>query len=81
MDISGGGLGLPSGGVAELKGLAVQLGKDLDIKHMKANVEDEARSKSCWKLTITFKETGGKLWFLKSWLLSRVDINNRRRRS
>ncbi|KAL8934869.1 MAG: hypothetical protein Q9216_005691 [Gyalolechia sp. 2 TL-2023] len=58
LDISGGGLGLPSGGVAELKGLAVQLGKDLDIKHMKANVEGEAKLKSCWKLTITFKEKG-----------------------
>ncbi|KAL8783513.1 MAG: hypothetical protein Q9213_004559 [Squamulea squamosa] len=53
LELSGGGLGLPTGGVAELKGLAVQQGKDLDTKHMKANTE-EANSKPCWKLTITF---------------------------
>lgn len=58
LDISGGGLGLPSGGVAELKGLTVQLGKDLDIKHMKANMQEDEKSKSSWKLTITFKEPG-----------------------
>ncbi|KAL8935897.1 MAG: hypothetical protein Q9211_004456 [Gyalolechia sp. 1 TL-2023] len=70
VDISGGGLGLPSGGVAELKGLAIQLGKDLDIKHMKANVE-EAKSKCCWKLTIMFKETGDSNEFMvKSGLLT-----------
>ncbi|KAL8716587.1 MAG: hypothetical protein Q9225_006097 [Loekoesia sp. 1 TL-2023] len=58
LETSGGGLGLPTGGVAELKGLAVQQGKDLDTKHMKANTGEEANSKSCWKLTIIFKETG-----------------------
>ncbi|KAL8830148.1 MAG: hypothetical protein Q9170_005869 [Blastenia crenularia] len=58
LEVSGGGLGLPSGGVAELKGLSIQQGKDLDIKHMQANVEDGANSKSCWKVTITFKEMG-----------------------
>lgn len=63
MDKSGGGLGLPSGGVAELEGLTVQLGKDLDIKHMKANAGEEEKSKSSWKLVITFKETGRKSGF------------------
>ncbi|KAL8880835.1 MAG: hypothetical protein Q9198_001832, partial [Flavoplaca austrocitrina] len=37
LESSGGGLGLPSGGVAELKNLVIQQGKDLDTKHMKAN--------------------------------------------
>ncbi|KAL8976484.1 MAG: hypothetical protein Q9205_007510 [Flavoplaca limonia] len=54
VESSGGGLGLPSGGVAELKNLVIQQGKDLDTKHMKANCE-ETNSKHCWKFTITFK--------------------------
>ncbi|KAL9009421.1 MAG: hypothetical protein Q9173_005551 [Seirophora scorigena] len=57
LEMSGGGVGLPAGGVAELKNLAVQQGADLDTKYMKANVEDNGKSKPCWKLTITFKET------------------------
>ncbi|KAL8659408.1 MAG: hypothetical protein Q9226_000435 [Calogaya cf. arnoldii] len=54
LEVSGGGLGLPTGGVAELKSLAIQQGKDLDTKHMKANT-DEVNSKSRWKFTVTFK--------------------------
>ncbi|KAI4113435.1 MAG: hypothetical protein LQ345_005585 [Seirophora villosa] len=57
LEITGGGVGLPTGGVAELKNLAVQQGADLDTKYMKANVEDNGKSKPCWKLTVTFKET------------------------
>ncbi|KAL8775660.1 MAG: hypothetical protein Q9209_000156 [Squamulea sp. 1 TL-2023] len=53
LEVTGGGLGLPTGGVAELKSLAIQQGKDLDRKHMKANTE-EANPKPCWKLTIMF---------------------------
>ncbi|KAL8712594.1 MAG: hypothetical protein Q9220_003125 [cf. Caloplaca sp. 1 TL-2023] len=56
---SGGGLGMPTGGVAELKGLAIQQGKDLDTKHMKANPKEESNSKPCWKFTVMFKEAGG----------------------
>ncbi|KAL8948378.1 MAG: hypothetical protein Q9222_005434 [Ikaeria aurantiellina] len=59
VEVSGGGLGLPTGGVAELKGLAIQQGKDLDTKHMKANVKEESKSKPCWKFTVVFKEAGG----------------------
>ncbi|KAL9039237.1 MAG: hypothetical protein Q9180_002650 [Flavoplaca navasiana] len=58
LESSGGGLGLPSGGVAELKNLVIQQGKDLDTKHMKANCE-ETNSKHCWKFTITFKIASG----------------------
>ena len=58
VESSGGGLGLPSGGVAELKNLVIQQGKDLDTKHMKANSE-ETNSKHCWKCTITFKIASG----------------------
>lgn len=61
VEMTGGGIGLPSGGVAELKGLVVQQGEDLDTKHMIANVKDEkANIKACWKFTITFKESSGK---------------------
>lgn len=60
VEMTGGGIGLPTGGVAELKGLVVQQGKDLDTKHMMANVGDEkANAKACWKFTITFKESHG----------------------
>lgn len=59
--MSGGGVGLPSGGVAELKNLGIQQGADLDSKYMKANKDEEgSKSKACWKLTITFKEINGK---------------------
>ncbi|KAL8997793.1 MAG: hypothetical protein Q9169_003042 [Polycauliona sp. 2 TL-2023] len=58
LETSGGGLGLPTGGVAELKRLAVQQGKDLDTKHMKANSEED-HSRPCWKFTINFKIPGG----------------------
>ncbi|KAI4245369.1 MAG: hypothetical protein LQ352_006574 [Teloschistes flavicans] len=58
VEASGGGAGLPSGGVAELKGLAIQQGKDLDTKHMQANSPDGVISKPCWKFTVTFKEFG-----------------------
>ncbi|CAL8581885.1 hypothetical protein XPA_007565 [Xanthoria parietina] len=54
LESSGGGLGLPTGGVVELKSLTIQQGKDLDTKYMKANSE-EVNPKSCWKFTITFK--------------------------
>ncbi|KAL9594835.1 MAG: hypothetical protein Q9219_006799 [cf. Caloplaca sp. 3 TL-2023] len=70
LEITGGGLGLPSGGVAELKGLAVHQGLSLDVKSMRANTEkkankeqaskEQANPRSCWKMTITFKETSGK---------------------
>lgn len=60
VDISSCGLGLPAGGVAELKNLTVQRGADLDTKYMKVNVEEEGNPKPCWKITITFKETSGK---------------------
>ncbi|KAL8815669.1 MAG: hypothetical protein Q9223_005217 [Gallowayella weberi] len=56
---SGGGLGLPTGGVVELKGLAFQQGKDLDTKHMEANSGEEATAKPCWKFSVTFKEGAG----------------------
>lgn len=60
--MTGGGIGLPTGGVIELKGLAIQQGKDLDTKHMVANVGDgKANGKACWKFTIEFKETMGKI--------------------
>ena len=56
---SRGGLGLPTGGVAELKNLMVQQGRDLDTKHMKANGAEETNSKHRWKFTITFKIASG----------------------
>ncbi|KAL8988419.1 MAG: hypothetical protein Q9177_002509 [Variospora cf. flavescens] len=57
LEMSGGGVGLPSGGVAELKNLAIHQGADIDTKHMKANKDEEgSKSRPCWKLTITFKE-------------------------
>ncbi|KAL8805454.1 MAG: hypothetical protein Q9200_005419 [Gallowayella weberi] len=56
LEASGGGLGLPTGGVVELKGLAFQQGKDLDTKHMEANSGEEATAKPCWKFSVTFKE-------------------------
>ncbi|KAL9633738.1 MAG: hypothetical protein Q9204_003270 [Flavoplaca sp. TL-2023a] len=70
VESSGGGLGLPSGGVAELRNLVIQQGKDLDTKYMKANSE-ETNSKHCWKFTITFKIAGDSNDFLmKSGLVS-----------
>ncbi|KAL8968963.1 MAG: hypothetical protein Q9197_004590 [Variospora fuerteventurae] len=61
LEMSGGGVGLPSGGVAELKNLAIQRGSNIDTKYMKANKDEEgSKSKPCWKLTITFKEINGK---------------------
>lgn len=54
--------------MAELKNLAVQQGADLDTKYMKANVEDNGKSKPCWKLTVTFKETNGKFGPLHTYI-------------
>ncbi|KAL8691651.1 MAG: hypothetical protein Q9218_003172 [Villophora microphyllina] len=60
LEASGGGLGLPTGGVAELKGLAIHQGKDLDTKYMQANSTEGAITKPCWKFIVTFKEPGGR---------------------
>ncbi|KAL8674467.1 MAG: hypothetical protein Q9168_001132 [Polycauliona sp. 1 TL-2023] len=54
-----GDLGLRTGGIAELKRLAIQQGKDLDTKYMQANSE-EVSSRPCWKFTITFQVPSGK---------------------
>ncbi|KAL8728955.1 MAG: hypothetical protein Q9166_005050 [cf. Caloplaca sp. 2 TL-2023] len=71
LEASGGGLGLPTGGVAELKGLAIQQGKDLDTKHMRANTADEASPRPCWKVTVTFKEANaGNDFMIQTGLLS-----------
>ncbi|KAL8699392.1 MAG: hypothetical protein Q9224_001432 [Gallowayella concinna] len=59
LEATAGGVGLQIGGVAELKGLVVQQGKDLDTKHMEANTEEAATVKACWKFTVTFKEGAG----------------------
>ena len=60
MEVLGSGLGLPSGGVVEIKNLAVQQGTTLDTKYMRANVEEEIVSKPCWKLVVTFKDMDGR---------------------
>ncbi|KAL8804222.1 MAG: hypothetical protein Q9182_002676 [Xanthomendoza sp. 2 TL-2023] len=56
LEASGGGLGLPTGGVVELKGLALRQGTDLDTKYMEANTDEAATAKPCWKCSVTFKE-------------------------
>ncbi|KAL9607546.1 MAG: hypothetical protein Q9167_007549 [Letrouitia subvulpina] len=56
---SAGGISMPMGFVAELQGLRIQQGKDIDTKHMTANTNEEENSQKRWKFALTFKGSDG----------------------
>lgn len=56
---SAGGISMPMGLVAELQGLRVQQGKNMDAKHMTANTDEEENNQKRWKFALTFKGSDG----------------------
>ncbi|KAL9039746.1 MAG: hypothetical protein Q9214_004751, partial [Letrouitia sp. 1 TL-2023] len=56
---SAGGISIPMGSVAELQGLRVRQGRNIDAKHMTANTDEEENNQKRWKFALNFKGPDG----------------------